>query len=150
MTFCTGHSVKAHTINDALTAMGTAPLAKGCKLIDLIARPQLSIASLAPHIPALSHLLDTLTHDREEIVEAVEIGIKYKGYIVRERELAEKMRRLEDIHIQGRIDYEQVLALSTEARQKLKQIDPETLGQASRISGVSPSDVSVLMVLMGR
>ncbi len=150
MTFCTGHSVKAHAINDALTAMGTAPLAKGCKLIDLIARPQLSIASLAPHIPALSHLLDTLTHDREEIVEAVEIGIKYKGYIVRERELAEKMRRLEDIHIQGRIDYEQVLALSTEARQKLKQIDPETLGQASRISGVSPSDVSVLMVLMGR
>ena len=80
----------------------------------------------------------------------MEIGIKYKGYIVRERELAEKMRRLEDIHIQGRIDYEQVLALSTEARQKLKQIDPETLGQASRISGVSPSDVSVLMVLMGR
>ncbi len=149
-TFCATYSIRANKLNDVLTAMGTAPLLKGCKLIDLISRPQLSIASLAPHIPALSNLLDSITHDRNEIIEATEIGIKYRGYIVRERELADKMRRLEGIRIQGKIDYDNILSLSTEARQKLKQIDPETLGQASRISGVSPSDVSVLMVLMGR
>ena len=148
--FCRTFSVKAAYINDALEEMGTVPLQKGCKLMDLITRPQVGILSLAKHINALRQLIDTVPNRREEIVEAAEIRIKYNGYIRREREIADKMLRLENIKIRGKFDYESIKSLSTEARQKLIKIDPETLAQASRIPGVSPSDINVLLVLMGR
>lgn len=148
--FCRTFSVKAAYINDALEEMGTVPLQKGCKLMDLITRPQVGILSLAKHINALRQLIDTVPNRREEIVEAAEIRIKYNGYIRREREIADKMLRLENIKIRGKFDYENIKSLSTEARQKLIKIDPETLAQASRIPGVSPSDINVLLVLMGR
>ena len=148
--FCRTFSVKAAYINDALEQMGTMPLQKGCKLMDLITRPQVGIKALANHIKALRQLLDSIPDRREEIVEAAEIRIKYNGYIRREREIADKMLRLENIKIRGKFDYESLKSLSTEARQKLIKIDPETLAQASRIPGVSPSDINVLLVLMGR
>ena len=148
--FCSGYSVKAKYINDALVGLGSTALERGCKLADLITRPQLTIDSLTPHIPALQAELATLTDRREEITEAAEILIKYNGYIERERMMADKMQRLENLRIQGRFDYNAIQSLSTEARQKLTRIDPETLAQASRIPGVSPSDINVLMVLMGR
>ena len=148
--FCRTFSVKAAYINDALEEMGTVPLQKGCKLMDLITRPQVGIMSLAKHINALKQLIDSIPNRREEIVEAAEIQIKYNGYIRREREIADKMLRLENIKIRGKFDYESIKSLSTEARQKLIKIDPETLAQASRIPGVSPSDINVLLVLMGR
>ena len=148
--FCRTFSVKAAYINDALEEMGTVPLQKGCKLMDLITRPQVGIMSLAKHINALRQLIDSIPNRREEIVEAAEIRIKYNGYIRREREVADKMLRLENIKIRGKFDYESIKSLSTEARQKLIKIDPETLAQASRIPGVSPSDINVLLVLMGR
>lgn len=148
--FCRTFSVKAAYINDALEEMGTVPLQKGCKLMDLITRPQVGIMSLAKHINALRQLIDSIPNRREEIVEAAEIRIKYNGYIRREREIADKMLRLENIKIRGKFDYESIKSLSTEARQKLVKIDPETLAQASRIPGVSPSDINVLLVLMGR
>ena len=148
--FCRTFSVKAAYINDALEEMGTVPLQKGCKLMDLITRPQVGIMSLAKHINALRQLIDSIPNRREEIVEAAEIRIKYNGYIRREREIADKMLRLENIKIRGKFDYETIKSLSTEARQKLIKIDPETLAQASRIPGVSPSDINVLLVLMGR
>ena len=148
--FCRTFSVKAAYINDALEEMGTVPLQKGCKLMDLITRPQVGIMSLAKHINALRQLIDSIPNRREEIVEAAEIRIKYNGYIRREREIADKMLRLENIKIRGKFDYENIKSLSTEARQKLIKIDPETLAQASRIPGVSPSDINVLLVLMGR
>ena len=148
--FCRAFSVKAAYINDALEQMGTMPLQKGCKLMDLITRPQVGINALAKHINALRQLLDSIPDRREEIVEAAEIRIKYNGYIRREREIADKMLRLENIKIRGKFDYESLKSLSTEARQKLIKIDPETLAQASRIPGVSPSDINVLLVLMGR
>lgn len=148
--FCRTFSVKAAYINDALEEMGTMPLQKGCKLMDLITRPQVGIMSLAKHINALRQLIDSIPNRREEIVEAAEIRIKYNGYIRREREIADKMLRLENIKIRGKFDYDSIKSLSTEARQKLVKIDPETLAQASRIPGVSPSDINVLMVLMGR
>ena len=148
--FCRTFSVKAAYINDALEQMGTMPLQKGCKLMDLITRPQVGINALANHINALRQLLDSIPDRREEIVEAAEIRIKYNGYIRREREIADKMLRLENIKIRGKFDYESLKSLSTEARQKLIKIDPETLAQASRIPGVSPSDINVLLVLMGR
>ncbi len=148
--FCRTFSVKAAYINDALEEMGTVPLQKGCKLMDLITRPQVGIISLAKHINALRQLIDSIPNRREEIVEAAEIRIKYNGYIRREREIADKMLRLENIKIRGKFDYESIKSLSTEARQKLIKIDPETLAQASRIPGVSPSDINVLLVLMGR
>lgn len=148
--FCRTFSVKAAYINDALEQMGTMPLQKGCKLMDLITRPQVGINALAKHINALRQLLDSIPDRREEIVEAAEIRIKYNGYISREREIADKMLRLENIKIRGKFDYESLKSLSTEARQKLIKIDPETLAQASRIPGVSPSDINVLLVLMGR
>ena len=148
--FCRTFSVKAAYINDALEEMGTVPLQKGCKLMDLITRPQVGINALAKHINALRQLLDSIPDRREEIVEAAEIRIKYNGYIRREREIADKMLRLENIKIRGKFDYESLKSLSTEARQKLIKIDPETLAQASRIPGVSPSDINVLLVLMGR
>lgn len=148
--FCRTFSVKAAYINEALEQMGTMPLQKGCKLMDLITRPQVGINALAKHINALRQLLDSIPDRREEIVEAAEIRIKYNGYIRREREIADKMLRLENIKIRGKFDYESLKSLSTEARQKLIKIDPETLAQASRIPGVSPSDINVLLVLMGR
>lgn len=148
--FCRTFSVKAAYINEALEQMGTIPLQKGCKLMDLITRPQVGINALAKHINALRQLLDSIPDRREEIVEAAEIRIKYNGYIRREREIADKMLRLENIKIRDKFDYDSLKSLSTEARQKLIKIDPETLAQASRIPGVSPSDINVLLVLMGR
>ena len=148
--FCKDFSVKAAYINDALEQMGTVPLQKGCKLMDLITRPQVGIIALAKHINALKQLIDSIPDRRDEIVEAAEIRIKYNGYIRREREVADKMLRLENIKIRGKFDYESIKSLSTEARQKLIKIAPETLAQASRIPGVSPSDINVLLVLMGR
>ena len=148
--FCKDFSVKAAYINDALEQIGTVPLQKGCKLMDLITRPQVGIIALAKHINALKQLIDSIPDRRDEIVEAAEIRIKYNGYIRREREVADKMLRLENIKIRGKFDNESIKSLSTEARQKLIKIDPETLAQASRIPGVSPSDINVLLVLMGR
>ena len=150
ISFCKEYSVKAAYINDALPKLDTTPLERGCKLIDLIARPQLNLQNLSPFIPKLSDLLNTLSDRKDEIIEAAEVRMKYAGYIMREREIADKMQRLEDIRIRGRFDYDTLLSLSTEARQKLKRIDPETLAQASRISGVSPSDINVLLVLLNR
>ena len=148
--FCTKYSVKAAYINKAIEELGSTKLQKGCKLVDLIARPQLTINSLSEHIPALKTLLDKITDRKEEIIEAAEVKLKYSGYIRREREIADKMQRLENIKIRGRFDYDTILSISTEGRQKLKKINPETLAQASRIPGVSPSDVNVLLVLLKR
>ena len=148
--FCNTFSVKAALINPGLKDLGSEELQRGCKLIDLVMRPQLSLSTLAPLIPALSNLLNSLTERREEIIEAAEVRMKYSGYIRREKEIAEKMQRLENIRIKGRFHYEDIKSLSTEARQKLTKIDPETMAQASRIPGVSPSDVNVLLVLMHR
>ncbi len=148
--FCRNTSVKPREINSALEALGTTPLREGTRLIDLISRPQLSMSILADLVPSLKEALDRPQNRKEEIAEAAEIQIKYKGYIERERMVAEKMHRLEDIKIKGRFDYENMKQLSTEARQKLKSIEPETLAQASRIPGVSPSDINVMLVLLGR
>lgn len=149
--FARGYSMKASIINPALEALGTAPLKQGVKLYDLILRPQLSIAMLAPHVPALAAMLDTIEPERrEEIIEAAEILIKYQGYIDRERLIADKIRRLEDVRLSDKIDYSSLRQLSTEARQKLERIRPETVAQASRIPGISPSDVNILLLLMGR
>lgn len=148
--FCKSFSVKAVYINNALEQMGTAPLTKGCKLSDLIVRPQVGIKEIAKHIPALKEKIESIGERRDEIVEAAEIKIKYHGYIIREREQAEKMERLENIKIRGKFDYNKLQSLSTECRQKLTDINPETLAQASRIPGVSPSDINVLLVLLGR
>ena len=150
ISFAEEFSVKANYINDALVSMGEAPLTRGCKLIDVLTRPFVTINEISKHITKFSELLDNVTDRREEIIEAAEIQIKYKGYIDRERQQAEKMQRLESIRIRGRFDYHNLLSLSTEARQKLERINPETLAQASRIPGVSPSDINVLLVLMNR
>ena len=143
-------SIKAALINDALVKLGTAPLTHGCKLIDLIIRPQITIESIAEYIPAFKSMLDKITDRKDEIIEAAEVLIKYQGYIDRERMIADKIHRLEAIRIKGRFDYNSLNSLSTEARQKLIKIDPETLAQASRIPGISPSDINVLLVLLGR
>ena len=148
--FCNTFSVKAALINPGLKELGSEELQRGCKLIDLVMRPQLSLSTLAPLIPALSDKLNSITDRREEIIEAAEVRMKYSGYIRREKEIAEKMQRLENIRIKGRFHYEDIKSLSTEARQKLAKIDPETMAQASRIPGVNPSDVNVLLVLMHR
>jgi len=148
--FCERYSIKASIINTKLEKLGTTPLARGCKLIDLVSRPQLDFATLAEIVPTLKAELKKTPNRKEEISEAAEIQIKYKGYIEREKQLAEKMQRLEELHIKGRFNYNEMQSLSTEARQKLTKIDPETLAQASRIPGVSPSDINVLLVLMGR
>lgn len=148
--FCKNTPVKTQDINPALEKLGTTPLREGCKLADLISRPQLSIHALADILPAFKAVLDTPADRKEEIAEAVEIRIKYKGYVERERMVAEKMHRLENIKIKGRFKYSEMQQLSTEARQKLQAIDPETLAQASRIPGVSPSDINVMLVLMKR
>ena len=149
--FSKGFSVKPALINSALEQLGTTPLREGCKLADLIERPQLTLESLSEHIKTLKAELDKTPADRrDEIVEAAEILMKYSGYISRERMIAGKMKRLEDIRIKGRFDYSTLQSLSTECRQKLIKHDPETLAEASRIPGVSPSDINVLLVLLNR
>jgi tRNA uridine 5-carboxymethylaminomethyl modification enzyme len=148
--FCKTFPIKAKEINGALEQLGTTPLQFGVKLEDLIARPQLNFNNLMDIIPELREFIDKLPNRKDEISEAAEIRIKYKGYIERERLVADKMHRLENIRIKGHFDYEKLQGLSTECRQKLTAIDPETLAQASRIPGVSPSDINVLLVLMGR
>lgn len=148
--FCNNFSIKADRINAFLERNGSAPLHGGCKAMDLITRPEITLAALAEEIAPLQSLISTIGQDREETVEAAEIAIKYNGYIARERALADKMQRLEAIRIKGRFNYAELTQLSTEARQKLAAIDPDTLAQAGRIPGVSPSDISVLLVLLGR
>ena len=148
--FCANYPIKKDEINPKLEALGTTPLRAGCKLIDLIARPHLNLTNLSEIIPDLKAVLDAPANRKEEITEAAEIKMKYKGYIERERLIADKMHRLEDIKIKGRFNYSELLEISTEGRQKLERIDPETLAQASRIPGVSPSDINVMLVLLGR
>lgn len=148
--FCANYPIKKDEINPKLEALGTTPLRAGCKLIDLIARPHLNLTNLSEIIPDLKAALDAPANRKEEIAEAAEIKMKYKGYIERERLIADKMHRLEDIKIKGRFNYSDLHEISTEGRQKLERIDPETLAQASRIPGVSPSDINVMLVLLGR
>ena len=148
--FSENFSVRMAEINPALEQLGTTALTRGCKLMELLGRPQLTIENLAHHLKPLQNLIDSIQERREEIIEEAEIRIKYQGYIQRELEQAEKMGRLEDIKIRGHFDYASLQSISTEGRQKLTSHDPETLGQASRIPGVSPSDINVLMVLLGR
>ena len=148
--FCHTHPIKPRLINGALEALGSTPLVYGCKLEDLIARPELNIDKLEQVIPELKEQLERLPNRRDEIKEVVEVHIKYKGYIEREKVVADKMHRLENIRIKDRFNYNDLQQLSTEARQKLADINPETLAQASRIPGVSPSDINVLLVLLGR
>lgn len=149
--FVSLYSVKPQHLNSGLEQLGSSPLAHGCKLIDVLLRPQTSLLNLAPFIPALQAELDKVPQSRrEELIEAADILIKYSGYIKRERLIADKISRLENIRIKGKFCYEQIHALSTEARQKLSRIDPETLAQASRIPGISPSDINILLVLLGR
>ena len=148
--FCANYPIKKDEINPKLEALGTTPLRAGCKLIDLIARPHLNLTNLSEIIPDLKAALDAPANRKEEITEAAEIKMKYKGYIERERLIADKMHRLENIKIKGRFNYSELHEISTEGRQKLERIDPETLAQASRIPGVSPSDINVMLVLLGR
>ena len=148
--FAETFSIKPDLINSALESLGTAPLRHGCKLIDLINRPQITIANIAEHIPAFKRMLDKIDDRKEETVEAAEIDIKYAGYIARERAIADKLQRLEHIPLRGKVDYNAIHTLSTEARQKLTRIDPETIGQAARIPGISPNDINVLLLLLGR
>lgn len=148
--FCKSAPVKPREVNAFLESIGTTPLREGCKIFDLIARPQINMANLSEISPQLKELLDAAPNRKEEITEAAEIKMKYKGYIEREKMIADKMHRLEDIKIRGRFKYSEMLQLSTEARQKLEKINPETLAQASRIPGVSPSDINVMLVLLGR
>lgn len=150
ISFCKEFPIKPKEINSNLEAFGTAPLHSGCKLADLVARPELSLEKLAKVIPQLRAVLDAPDNRKEEIAEAAEVRMKYQGYIDREKIAADKMHRLENIKIKGHFDYDQLHEVSTEGRQKLKRINPDTLGQASRIPGVSPSDINVLLVLMGR
>lgn len=148
--FCANYPIKKDEINPKLEALGTTPLRAGCKLIDLIARPHLNLTNLSEIIPDLKAALDAPANRKEEITEAAEIKMKYKGYIERERLIADKMHRLENIKVKGRFNYSELHEISTEGRQKLERIDPETLAQASRIPGVSPSDINVMLVLLGR
>lgn len=148
--FCDTYSVKPACVNGLLESVGTTPLHGSSKVADLVARPQVSIKMLAEHIPPLRELLVSFPNRHDEFIEEAEISIKYKGYIERERLFADKMHRLENIRIKDRFDYPNIKDLSTECRQKLQRIQPETLAQASRIPGVSPSDINVLLVLLGR
>lgn len=148
--FCKNAPVKPREVNAFLESIGTTPLREGCKIFDLIARPQINMANLSEISSQLKELLDAAPNRKEEITEAAEIKMKYKGYIEREKIIADKMHRLEDIKIRDRFKYSEMLQLSTEARQKLEKINPETLAQASRIPGVSPSDINVMLVLLGR
>ena len=148
--FCSSYAIKPKLINGALEALGSTPLVYGCKLEDLVARPELDFEKLKTIIPDFHEIIERLPNRQEEIAEAAEIHIKYKGYIERERMVADKMHRLENIKIKGKFDYPTLTAISTEARQKLERIQPETLAQASRIPGVSPSDINAMLVLLGR
>ena len=148
--FCANYPIKKDEINPKLEALGTTPLRAGCKLIDLVARPHLNLQNLSKIIPDLKAAMDAPSNRKEEIAEAAEIKMKYKGYIDREKLIADKMHRLENIKIKGRFKYSELHEISTEGRQKLERIDPETLAQASRIPGVSPSDINVMLVLLGR
>ena len=149
--FCNGFSVKASIINPQLEALGVSPLKQGVKITDLVLRPQLSIAKLATCIEALSDFISKIEDVRRgEIVEAAEILLKYKGYIERERQVADRIQRLDNVTLRGKIDYFSLQTISTEARQKLAKIDPLTIGQASRIPGISPSDINILLLLLGR
>lgn len=149
--FAENYSVKPQFINSGLEKLGTAPLSHGCKLFDVLLRPQTSLNNLSELIPALKGELDRVPESRkEEIIEAAEILIKYSGYIKREQIIADKINRLENIRIKGRFNYNDIQSLSTEARQKLTKIDPDTIAQASRIPGISPSDINILLVLLGR
>jgi tRNA uridine 5-carboxymethylaminomethyl modification enzyme len=148
--FIENFHVKTSHINQFLVEQGTSELKNGCRLVDLITRPQLNIELLSEGINALKNAIDEIPNRKEEIVEATEIKIKYKGYIERETLIANKLHRLENINIKGKFDYNTIQSLSTEARQKLAKIDPETIGQASRISGISPSDINILLILLGR
>ena len=149
--FATNYSIKPQYINSGLETLGTTPLAHGCKLIELIPRPQITVEKIAELVPAFRAELDKVPVSRkEEIIEAAEILIKYSGYIRREQIIADKINRLENIHIKGKFDYNSIQSLSTEARQKLTRIDPDTIAQASRIPGISPSDINILLVLLGR
>ena len=148
--FCRTYAIKPKLVNGALEAVGSTPLVYGCKLEDLVARPELNFEKIKDIVPELKAHIESLPNRKEEIAEAAEIHIKYKGYIERERMVADKMHRLENIKIKGKFDYQNLTAISTEARQKLEKIQPETLAQASRIPGVSPSDINAMLVLMGR
>jgi tRNA uridine 5-carboxymethylaminomethyl modification enzyme len=149
--FVTDFSIKPKYINHILEAKESSPLKQGVKLVDIILRPQISIFDLIEDIEPFKVFLKFVPEDRfDEILESAEISIKYAGYIEREKLVADKFRRLENINISGKFDYNSLLTISTEARQKLTEIQPETIGQASRISGVSPSDINVLLVLLGR
>ena len=148
--FCANYPIKKDGINPKLEALGTTPLRAGCKLIDLVARPHLNLQNLSEIIPDIKAAMDAPSNRKEEIAEAAEIKMKYKGYIEREKLIADKMHRLENIKIKGRFKYSELHEISTEGRQKLERIDPETLAQASRIPGVSPSDINVMLVLLGR
>lgn len=150
ISFAENYSIKPAHINSVLEQLGTTPLAHGCKLVDLIGRPQISLMGIAEFIPEFKAKLNTISERKEEIIEAAEIEIKYKGYIEREKLIANKIHRLEAIKIKGKFNYSELQSLSTEARQKLERINPETLAQASRIPGISPSDINVLLVLLGR
>ncbi|WP_273389725.1 tRNA uridine-5-carboxymethylaminomethyl(34) synthesis enzyme MnmG [Barnesiella viscericola] len=148
--FAEHYSIKPAYINAGLEALGTTPLKQGVRLIDLVLRPQLDLGQLSQLVPALKREMDSIKNRREEIVEAAEIKMKYQGYIDREKMIAEKIARLEHIRIRGKFKYSELHALSTEARQKLERIDPETIAQASRIPGISPSDINILLLLCGR
>ena len=149
--FCRNFSVRAAVINTRLEAAGYEPLKQGQKLYELLLRPNLDIATLAPMIEPLKAEIDAITPElRDEVVEAAEILIKYQGYIDRERLIADKLNRLEEVSISDRFDYSTITAISTEARQKLAKHRPETIGEASRIPGISPSDINILLLLMNR
>jgi tRNA uridine 5-carboxymethylaminomethyl modification enzyme len=150
VSFARNYSVKAETVNSALEAFGTTPLRHGIKLIDLILRPQLTVENIASLVPDFRETLDKIPNRKKEIIEAAEILIKYEGYIAREKIIAEKINRLENVKIRGKFNYNTIQSLSTEAKQKLTKINPETIAQASRIPGVSPNDINVLLVLLGR
>jgi tRNA uridine 5-carboxymethylaminomethyl modification enzyme len=149
--FTKNYSVKPEYINIFLERYGATPIKHGCKLIDIINRPQITVSNIAEYIPELKNELNKLEENRtEEITEAIEILIKYQGYINREKIIADKLTRLENIIIKNKFDYNHIQSLSTEARQKLIKINPETIAQASRIPGISPNDINVLLVLSGR
>ena len=155
ISFCDSFSIKASIINPSLEEIGTTPLQHGCKLSELLGRPQVTINNILPYIGAFQKEMDRICGglsdgERHELIEATEIQIKYKGYIAREKQIAEKMIRLENINIEGKFDYMNMNQITIEARQKLNAIQPKTLAQASRIPGVSPNDINVLLVLLGR
>ena len=149
--YCRQTTVKANAINPLLEAHGMQPLTQGQRLHDLLLRPQLNISLIAQVLPELREQLDAIEPARrDEIIEAAEVAVKYRGYIERETLIADRVARLDNVTLKGKFDYSQIHQISTEARQKLQAIDPDTVGQASRIPGVSPSDINILLVLLGR